>query len=83
MTNINKTILVTGGAGFIGTNFIYHTLKSNLNWRIVNLDALTYSGNIKNFEILSQELRDRYKFVHGSICDQNLLVPCLKGIHVE
>ena len=43
-----KTILVTGGAGFIGTNFIRHALAVRKNWHIVNLDALTYAGNPAN-----------------------------------
>ncbi|MBW2035628.1 MAG: NAD-dependent epimerase/dehydratase family protein, partial [Deltaproteobacteria bacterium] len=47
-----KTLLVTGGAGFIGTNFIRHALAARPDWRIVNLDALTYAGNPANFEDL-------------------------------
>jgi dTDP-glucose 4,6-dehydratase len=73
MTTIKKTILVTGGAGFIGSNFIRHTLKSRPDWRIVNLDDLTYAGNIKNFENLPEEWQARYVFVHGSIGDNDLL----------
>jgi len=73
MTLDIKTILVTGGAGFIGTNFIRHALKTRPDWRIVNLDCLTYAGNIKNFESLPMEWKERYTFVHGSICDGRLL----------
>ena len=73
MTTNHQTLLVTGGAGFIGTNFIRHTLALNSDWHIVNLDWLTYAGNIKNFEPLPEEWRERYTFVHGSICDEELL----------
>jgi dTDP-glucose 4,6-dehydratase len=66
-------ILVTGGAGFIGTNFIRQTLSLRLEWRIVNLDALTYAGNLANFRGLPPELAARHRFVHGDIRDASLL----------
>jgi dTDP-glucose 4,6-dehydratase len=65
--------LVTGGAGFIGTNFIRHALKLNRDWHITNLDVLTYAGNPGNFDDLPPELAERYTFVHGDICDDRLL----------
>ncbi len=68
-----KTLLVTGGAGFIGTNFIRHVLAERPNWRIVNLDALTYAGNLANFEDLSPRPCGRHRFVHGAIQDSALL----------
>jgi dTDP-glucose 4,6-dehydratase len=68
-----KTYLVTGGAGFIGTNFIRHTLAVRPGWRIVNLDALTYAGNPANLAELQDDLAERYHFVHGDIRDENLL----------
>ena len=55
--NSTQTILVTGGAGFIGTNFIRHTLSKHPDWRIVNLDAVTYAGNPAN---LAEKNGDRY-----------------------
>jgi len=73
MTPSFRTILVTGGAGFIGTNFIRHALANRPDWHIVNLDCLTYAGNIKNLESLPHEWERRYAFVHGSICDVELL----------
>jgi dTDP-glucose 4,6-dehydratase len=73
MTHAISTILVTGGAGFIGTNFIRYALEKRPDWHIVNLDCLTYAGNITNFESLPAEWEDRYTFVHGSICDGRLL----------
>jgi dTDP-glucose 4,6-dehydratase len=68
-----KKILVTGGAGFIGSNFIRCVLDSMPMWRVVNLDALTYSGNPANLEDLSSEHQERYRFVHGDIRDKLLI----------
>jgi dTDP-glucose 4,6-dehydratase len=68
-----KSILITGGCGFIGTNFIRHTLKTRPDWHIVNLDALTYAGNGSNLSGLPPEWAQRYQFVHGDICDAELL----------
>jgi dTDP-glucose 4,6-dehydratase len=67
------TILVTGGAGFIGTNFIRHVLTRMPGYRIVNLDALTYAGNLANFADLSLEHGSRHRFIHGAIQDTTLL----------
>jgi dTDP-glucose 4,6-dehydratase len=66
-----KTILVTGGAGFIGSNFIPYFLESNPDFHVVNLDALTYAGNLDNLREV--EGNPRYTFVHGDICDRSLV----------
>jgi dTDP-glucose 4,6-dehydratase len=68
-----KTLLVTGGAGFIGTNFIRLILATRQDWRIVNLDALTYAGNLANFQDLSTGLANRHRFIHGNIRNESLL----------
>ena len=68
-----KNLLVTGGAGFIGTNFIRHALSVRPEWRIVNLDTLTYAGNPANFEDLGSGLSERYHFIHGDIGNVSLL----------
>ena len=68
-----KKILVTGGAGFIGTSFIRNTLKNKKNWHITNLDKLTYAGNPANFEDMADNMASRYVFVHGDICNKTLL----------
>ena len=68
---MTKTLLVTGGAGFIGSNFIRKWLDEHPGDRIVNLDALTYAGNRNT--LLDLEQRDDYRFVHGDIRDQALL----------
>ena len=62
-----KTILVTGGAGFIGTNFIKYALDHKPDWHIINFDALTYAGNPANFNDLTAKKKARYQFIHGDI----------------
>ncbi len=68
-----KTFLVTGGSGFIGTNFIRHVISVRPNWQIINLDSLTYAGNPKNLEDVFPRAKDRYQFIHGDIRDVTLL----------
>lgn len=71
---MNNTILVTGGAGFIGSNFVLQWL-ANADARVVNLDLLTYAGNRRNLQAV--ETHPRYSFVHGDICDQTLVASIL------
>jgi len=63
----SQRILVTGGCGFIGSNFIHHLVRHRPDWQIVNLDALTYAGNLGNLR--SIEGHQTYRFVKGSIAD--------------
>lgn len=67
---MNNNILVTGGAGFIGSNFIHYVLNYGSLQKLVNLDLLTYAGSLENLKGLND---DRYIFIHGDICDQNLV----------
>ena len=66
-----QVILVTGGAGFIGANFISYFLKKNAVCKIVNLDALTYAGDLSNVSELQEN--PRYTFIHGDICDREFV----------
>lgn len=66
-----KKVLVTGGAGFIGSNFIHFALENMRDITIINLDALTYAGNLENLADL--EGNTRYSFVHGDICNMECL----------
>ncbi|MCU0608945.1 MAG: dTDP-glucose 4,6-dehydratase [Chitinispirillaceae bacterium] len=66
-----KKLLVTGGAGFIGSNFIHYVLKKHADIHVVNLDALTYAGNPDNLKELTGTLR--YSFIQGDITDSTLL----------
>jgi dTDP-glucose 4,6-dehydratase len=71
-------ILVTGGSGFIGSNFIRHMLYKYPNYIITNLDKLTYAGNPENLEDL--EKNSNYSFVHGDICDNVVVEKIVKEV---
>lgn len=66
-----KNILVTGGAGFIGSNFVPYFIEKNENYHLVNLDALTYAGNLENVKEVESHLR--YTFVKGDIVDGDFI----------
>jgi dTDP-glucose 4,6-dehydratase len=68
---LSKTLLVTGGSGFIGSNFVRYYLNRYPDDRIINLDKLTYAGNPANLSDFDDD--DRYRFVHGDICDVELV----------
>lgn len=72
---MHKTILITGGAGFIGSNFIPYFLEENPEISIVNLDSLTYAGNLENLSEISKNLENskNYVFIKGNICDRILV----------
>ena len=76
-----KNVLVTGGAGFIGSNFIRHALAQSSGVRIVNLDALTYAGSPRNLDGLPGP--DRHLFVRGDICDAPLVGALLKTHRID
>lgn len=66
-----KKLLVTGGAGFIGSNFIKYMLDKYSEYKIINLDLLTYAGNLEN--LAKVENNSNYTFIKGDICDSNLV----------
>lgn len=69
-------LLITGGAGFIGSNFIHYILKKYPDYKITNLDLLTYAGNLENLQ--EAENNSNYKFVKGDITDKNLVSSLVK-----
>lgn len=71
-------ILVTGGAGFIGSNFIHYWLNKYEADQIINLDKLTYAGNLANLETVAK--RPNYQFIQGDICDQTLVRKLMTGV---
>lgn len=75
------SILVTGGAGFIGSNFINRFMTSNPSCRILNLDLLTYAGNLKN--LVAVESLSNYRFIKGDIGDAALVASILKDQKVD
>ena len=72
-----STILVTGGCGFIGSNFIREVLKTDPETSIINFDALTYAGNLANLADLANH--PRYRFVRADITDRDAVLKALEG----
>ena len=70
-------ILVTGGSGFIGSNFVRHVLATHPDHAVVNLDKLTYAGNPENLRDVESD--QRYRFVHGDICDAAAVRAAMAG----
>lgn len=73
-------LLVTGGAGFIGSNFIRHWLKNNPEDKIRNLDLLTYAGNLDNLQEIAGH--PNYEFIKGDICDADLVAEAIQGVDI-
>lgn len=76
-----KNILITGGAGFIGSNFVPYLLHKNSEIHIVNIDMLTYAGDLANLQEVEQ--CERYTFVEGDICDRSLIEKLFKKYNFE
>jgi len=76
-----RNVLVTGGAGFIGSNFIRFLLRANPDSRIVNLDALTYAGSLENLKDLPEA--ERHVFVRGDICDRELVEDLFRRYRID
>ena len=74
-----KKCLVTGGCGFIGSNYIRTVLDREEDLHVVNLDKLTYAGNIQNLDGISS---NNLTIVKGDICDANLMKKLLKGVDI-
>lgn len=73
-------LLVTGGAGFMGSNFIHYMLKKYPDYEIINLDKLTYAGNLKNLTDIEND--QRYKFVKGDIADSKIINELIPQVDV-
>ncbi len=71
-------LLVTGGAGFIGSCFVRHILNTYKDYKVVNLDALTYCGNLENLNDVKDN--PNYTFIHGNICDKDLVRDIIKDV---
>lgn len=73
-------VLVTGGAGFIGSNFIHYWLKNHPEDFVVNLDKLTYAGNLENLKAV--ENNPNYSFIKGDICDPQIVKKAMKNVDI-
>ncbi len=76
-----KVVLITGGAGFIGSNFIHYLLKAEPEVQVINLDALTYAGSLENLKDVSED--PRYTFVRGDICDTEFVGDLLRKYQID
>lgn len=76
-----QNLLVTGGAGFIGANFVHYLMKTTPGLNLVVLDALTYAGNLQNLSAISKT--PGFRFVHGDIRDQGLVESLLTGCEID
>ncbi len=76
-----KNILITGGAGFIGSNFIPFFLEKHQNTNVVNLDLLTYAGNLDNLDDCKEN--SRYSFIEGDICNRDLVNKIFEDYNVD
>jgi dTDP-glucose 4,6-dehydratase len=76
-----NNLLITGGAGFIGANFVRHWLAQGRAGRVIVFDALTYAGNIENLAGL--DIDSRYSFVRGDICDESAVQTLLEQHHID
>ena len=76
-----KNILITGGAGFIGSNFINHVLNDRDDYKIVNLDKLTYAGNLENLTGFLEH--KKHKFIKGDICDGELIAKIIDEYKID
>lgn len=79
-----ENLLVTGGCGFIGSNFIRYLFKeSDFSGRIVNVDKLTYAGNPENLTDIKNDFHDRYDFIQADICDLNTLARIFNDFSID
>jgi dTDP-glucose 4,6-dehydratase len=74
-------ILITGGAGFIGSNFIHYLLRNYDDVEIVNFDKLTYAGNLENLKDITSDAR--YHFIKGDICDSQMITDVMKNTRID
>ena len=73
-------VLVTGGAGFIGSNFVHHALDAHPDWRVTTLDRLTYAGRRENLQDL--DTNSRHRFVHGDVADPAVAAPLVRAAEI-
>lgn len=73
-----KTVLITGAAGFIGSNFARYALEKHSDWRVVVFDKLTYAGNLDNLKDIAEKFAGRYAFVRGDIADREAVFSAMR-----
>ena len=78
-----RNLLITGGAGFIGSNYVRYVLQNHPDLNVVVFDKLTYAGNLDNLRDLEEKFQLRYKFVKGDICDAEVVNATLREHHID
>jgi len=78
-----QNLMITGGAGFIGSNFVRYTLETHPDYRVVVYDKLTYAGNLDNLKDVEADFGDRYAFVRGDICEPDSVADTLRAHEVD
>ena len=78
-----RNLMVTGGAGFIGSNFVRYVLEKYADYFIVVYDKLTYAGRLENLEDVAERFGDRYAFVKGDICDADAVAETVQAYDVD
>ena len=78
-----RNLMVTGGAGFIGSNFVRYVLEKYANYFIVVYDKLTYAGRLENLQNVAERFADRYAFVKGDICDADAVAETIQAHDVD
>src|SRR6476661_3060198 len=73
-------VLVTGGAGFIGSNFVRYALATHADWRVTTLDKLTYAGRLENLDSVMDD--PRHRFVKGDVADAAIAAPLVKDAEI-
>ncbi len=76
---MKKNVLITGGAGFIGSHVVRRFVKKYSDYQIINLDKLTYAGNLENLRDIDQ--KPNYTFIKADICDFNTVLEIFKKYH--
>lgn len=80
---MTRNILITGVAGFIGSNFVYHYLDSHPDRTVIGYDNLTYAGNLDNLSAIPESQRDRFIFIRGDICDQDRVEEVFQNFRID
>jgi dTDP-glucose 4,6-dehydratase len=78
-----KNLLVTGGAGFIGSNFVRYMLEKHAGYRITVFDKLTYAGNLDNLKDVEERFGERYAFIHGDIADADAVEAAMQTHEID
>jgi dTDP-glucose 4,6-dehydratase len=78
-----KNVMITGGAGFIGSNYVRYALAAHPDWHILVLDKLTYAGNLDNLQDVAEKFKGRYSFVQADIADREVVFDVIRQHRID